>query len=613
MKHCIGIGFFYIGRFIKLACAILTLLFFSGRVCANNGYVILNKEKPIEKQLTQKNVVYDIRYDFDLNNATITIPSGCVLRFSGGTLYNGTINLNDCYIEGNANINCSIIGCPSNEDIYTKWFTSPDVELMVLLRNFCSCWYNDKLQIVRHKRKRTIHIEKSTYSVTEGIELRYEQDLTIDFGGSTIIDNIDSYDELRHRASSVISMRESSRINVCNCVYLKGNDKEKKNLGGSFLFIGGPHVNTIQPNYDIRIKNITGTTPIGYTKFIPINVLGNCYNIEINGVTWTGSVASLINLESSIGAKPNSFVESTFGIKKWPYPDYYGAMPYNITIHNINGYNRPEAIRGYIRTGGAYNVIIQNVFCRNVQEILELFQGDYGNARSAMNITISNVCSYWDDDMNQSNYAVSIDITRKNPQTNEPNPVNSDIAMIKFIDCDFQDNGKGDSEKNYMVSVFGNNGMTCFENCRFKNTQRAIRISDKSIFSLFNHITRFESCVFENCQVGVDSKNTMLIVRDCVFNTQKKQNNQIKYNIEDIPLDTGEDYGTFLIVEGNLFCSTDTISSPYIDIYKNDLISQNLMINISNNIFNNTSSVPAINAHKNTLREERNIGKKILD
>ena len=59
-----------------------------------------------------------------------------------------------------------------------------------MLRNFCSCWYNDKVQITHHNNKRVIHVEKGEYNVTEGIELRYEEDLTIDFGGSTIIDNV---------------------------------------------------------------------------------------------------------------------------------------------------------------------------------------------------------------------------------------------------------------------------------------------------------------------------------------------------------------------------------------------------------------------------------------
>lgn len=44
--------------------------------------------------INEANTVYEIRYDFDLNGATLTIKSGCILDFKGGKLLNGTINVN---------------------------------------------------------------------------------------------------------------------------------------------------------------------------------------------------------------------------------------------------------------------------------------------------------------------------------------------------------------------------------------------------------------------------------------------------------------------------------------------------------------------------------------
>ena len=37
------------------------------------------------------NIIYKIRYDFDLNEGEITIPDGCILEFRGGSLKNGSI------------------------------------------------------------------------------------------------------------------------------------------------------------------------------------------------------------------------------------------------------------------------------------------------------------------------------------------------------------------------------------------------------------------------------------------------------------------------------------------------------------------------------------------
>lgn len=51
---------------------------------------ILNQE-----MVNMPNTVYEIRYDFDLNNKNITISENCVLYFNGGILRNGNIILNN--------------------------------------------------------------------------------------------------------------------------------------------------------------------------------------------------------------------------------------------------------------------------------------------------------------------------------------------------------------------------------------------------------------------------------------------------------------------------------------------------------------------------------------
>lgn len=51
-----------------------------------------------QDMFTQSNTVYEIRYDFDLNNQTITIPENCVLQFEGGSISNGTITLDNTKI-----------------------------------------------------------------------------------------------------------------------------------------------------------------------------------------------------------------------------------------------------------------------------------------------------------------------------------------------------------------------------------------------------------------------------------------------------------------------------------------------------------------------------------
>lgn len=75
------------------------------RDATNNGmgYKILRLPEDgvlTQDMINQANTIYEIRYDFDLNGATITIPENCTLKFNGGKFDNGTINLINGYLEG---------------------------------------------------------------------------------------------------------------------------------------------------------------------------------------------------------------------------------------------------------------------------------------------------------------------------------------------------------------------------------------------------------------------------------------------------------------------------------------------------------------------------------
>lgn len=63
------------------------------------GYIILRKNKTFAEQVTTGNTIYEIRYDFDLGGASVTIPAGCVLKFVGGKLSNGELSGNSTKIE----------------------------------------------------------------------------------------------------------------------------------------------------------------------------------------------------------------------------------------------------------------------------------------------------------------------------------------------------------------------------------------------------------------------------------------------------------------------------------------------------------------------------------
>ena len=57
-----------------------------------------------QEDFDQENCIYEIRYNFDLNNQTITIPNKCILEFRGGSFQNGTLDGNNYSIQARTKI-----------------------------------------------------------------------------------------------------------------------------------------------------------------------------------------------------------------------------------------------------------------------------------------------------------------------------------------------------------------------------------------------------------------------------------------------------------------------------------------------------------------------------
>ena len=85
------------------------------------GYVILRPNDTFANQVTTVSTIYEIRYAFDLGGASFTMPSGCVLRFIGGTILNGTLVLSSTLLEGDVKILCDMSGTMANRTLYSSW------------------------------------------------------------------------------------------------------------------------------------------------------------------------------------------------------------------------------------------------------------------------------------------------------------------------------------------------------------------------------------------------------------------------------------------------------------------------------------------------------------
>ena len=80
--------------------------------------------------LSEANIIYEIRYDFDLNGETIELKEGCTLKFEGGSLNNGKIIFNGTFIDTKEILifkDISISGTLKNTNIKFDWFSNKDI------------------------------------------------------------------------------------------------------------------------------------------------------------------------------------------------------------------------------------------------------------------------------------------------------------------------------------------------------------------------------------------------------------------------------------------------------------------------------------------------------
>ena len=124
-------------------------------IFSGKGYKILRKNiinginVLTQEMVNEENTIYEIRYDFDLNfdwenyesahNYAVKIPKGCILKFNGGSIYNGLLNFSeDTYIEGNERGDCMKYGSYDYIDKPKYHIKNDPVIINRLSEIFCS-------------------------------------------------------------------------------------------------------------------------------------------------------------------------------------------------------------------------------------------------------------------------------------------------------------------------------------------------------------------------------------------------------------------------------------------------------------------------------------------
>lgn len=88
------------------------------------GYCLLSDGSPFASQVTAANTIYEIRWNFDLEESIVSIPANCILKFNGGKIINGDIIGDNTYIEGKGFCfdNVKLKGSFTNGSFNVTWF-----------------------------------------------------------------------------------------------------------------------------------------------------------------------------------------------------------------------------------------------------------------------------------------------------------------------------------------------------------------------------------------------------------------------------------------------------------------------------------------------------------
>lgn len=69
------------------------------KVVVEDSIIIDERNIITQEDINKSNTIYEIRYDFDLDGKTITIPKNCILYFTSGKLYNGSISMDNTIVS----------------------------------------------------------------------------------------------------------------------------------------------------------------------------------------------------------------------------------------------------------------------------------------------------------------------------------------------------------------------------------------------------------------------------------------------------------------------------------------------------------------------------------
>lgn len=129
-----------------------------------------------QDMINKPNTIYEIRYNYDLINSTITLLENCVLKFNGGFLSNGEIVGDNTLIYAKEvrcfSLDCTLTGTWSNLSAYSIWFSILNDCVLDNKKEYVSGTNNERgfknLFLFKeiHLAPGTYYVEKALYCIS---------------------------------------------------------------------------------------------------------------------------------------------------------------------------------------------------------------------------------------------------------------------------------------------------------------------------------------------------------------------------------------------------------------------------------------------------------------
>lgn len=317
----------------------------------SNGmaYKYLRKTKNMilsQSDFNQANAIYEIRYDFDLNSQTITIPEGCILRFNGGSISNGIINFSNTTLSGDINITSNVTGNILNNFANIIWFGAKEntdsTHAIQNAINVCNRVYIPKVSegalfIIQED----IYINKPTQIYGElGNKIGNLEDIaTLTLFKVVNTEHVYFYNlNLTNGTASTekVTREISGAINIDNC---------------TDIIIDNCKIDNIFGHWGVKVRNTTDIK-VEHTSFsnITYNMLffeEGCRNILVNN-------SSFINVTSLYEADRKYMIST--GVTN--YTDPFPLRVDNFKV--INCYFENNSFWEAIDSHGGTNIFIEN-------------------------------------------------------------------------------------------------------------------------------------------------------------------------------------------------------------------------------------------------------------